>query len=532
MVPSSNSSHSRSFNYHIRPSANNVDVKSDSSLGNFVGACLFAGDRLLPGHNMVSNSKTSIIEFTNYGDLCQYTVEDTPYDLGYENSKYWTKTWCLGVTKSNPAYVEVSTTGYLRIVSKDETVYWQSAQHGANIGSFVKLQDNGNLILFTDTTSFKPAWSCGGDGPFNYTDTTEYHTMSPNGKCATTGVSTTPNSVCGTIYYTLPQDYIGECINSDTKLDVGDYLMNNAKTKALQYQTNGDLCLYDVPNSADFYYNSNNAYWRLTWCLGVTSSIPSHVQVNQNNGRLELVTSSGYVYWYSGTMAVTDSLGINYYLSLQNDGNLVLYYDYFNDKRIVPTPQWACGGGGPFNYYQDSFYYSTTTYQCDVTTSSLPTPSCASNHADSSSGNDYNNSTTIFFILVGVACGLLCLFGSVWWLYRNYIRRKYNHLVYPTSLEAAAAAETTNLSPTVAQPPVETPNPQPTTANYSQTTSSVVPATYQPVSTDYYDVDDPSSVPVVYAVAVPRSEGDFELVSTNPSSTANNGYTVVEAYAV
>ena len=247
----------------LRPT---VVKTQDTSLGNFFGSCLLTGQKLLPGQYIFSNSKSSVVEFTTNGDLCQYTIASTPYELGYQNSQYWTKKWCLGTSNSYPAYLQVSTTGNMQMVSSAGISYWQSSQSSTANQAFLKLQDDDNLVLFSDATNLVPVWACGGGGPFDYYDYSTYHAMSPNGKCYITGVTTTPDSTCTTISTTPMTAYIGDCTTMFSNLLVGEYIVNQAKTKLLQYQSNGDLCIYDLPTTNTESVQTTNVNWRLTWC--------------------------------------------------------------------------------------------------------------------------------------------------------------------------------------------------------------------------------------------------------------------------
>ena len=87
------------------------------TIGDFKGYCLKSGEQLYVGQYLASNAKTTTMQLQSTGDLCLFTVASTPYVYGFQNTQYWTQRWCLGMTNSNPSYVEVSTTsGCLQLV--------------------------------------------------------------------------------------------------------------------------------------------------------------------------------------------------------------------------------------------------------------------------------------------------------------------------------------------------------------------------------------------------------------------------------
>jgi hypothetical protein len=78
----------------------------------------------------------------------------------------------------------------------------------------------------------------------------------------------------------------------------------------------------------------------------------------------------------------------NYQLSLQNDGNLVLYDSH-------GMPQWACGGGGPF---YDS------THHCDVQASIYNHQQCLSTNSMTNESLEHGGmGNTVFAIVIIVA---------------------------------------------------------------------------------------------------------------------------------
>ncbi len=483
------------------------------SIGGYLStACLanITDSRMYPGQYIISNSKTIAARFQYDGDFCLHTISSSPYSLGFLNPQYWSQSWCMGVKNSKPGYVEVSSKGFLQLVSTTGTIYWRSANAGQNNEGALIMQDDHNLVLYADTVSYVPKWACGGGGPFGYFDSfSTYHTITST--CSITGSSI--DKTCKNVnVLTSVNNWIGSSINASTNMFVGDYMVNEDKTKAVQLQKNGDLCIFKLPASTTDYIQSSNSLWELTWCLGVTDADPYYASVNQANGKLELHLTNGTTYWQSGSVDTSNTA--TYYLSLQTDSNLVLY------AGSSSSPRWACGGSGPYNYYKGSVYYDTTTYKCSLTPSTPVTIVIDTNYDDTSSTPDYyltlmfTGAEFIDLSLVGLYCMCLRHLNKI----ASNARQQQVH-PYPY---------TDTLSPSQSSASIA---PQPSAPNYYNPPSTVT--FYQPSQYPTVAMPQPN-YPIVYAVPVqqpPRGQmGNYELVSSDYYENASAP--VAEAYVI
>ncbi len=482
------------------------------SIGGYLStACLanITDSRMYPGQYIISNSKTIAARFQYDGDFCLHTISSSPYSLGFLNPQYWSQSWCMGVKNSKPGYVEVSSKGFLQLVSTTGTIYWRSANAGQNNEGALIMQDDHNLVLYADTVNYVPKWACGGGGPFGYFDSSsKYHTTST---CSIAGSDI--NKTCKNVnVLTAVNNWIGSSINASTNMYVGDYMVNEDKTKAVQLQKNGDLCIFKLPASTTDYIQSSNSLWELTWCLGVTDADPYYASVNQANGKLELYTTNGTTYWQSGSVDTSNTA--TYYLSLQTDSNLVLY------AGSSSSPRWACGGSGPYNYYKGSVYYDTTTYKCSLT----PSTPVTNVTDDSSSTPDYY--LPVFYTCAAVF--FLIVFGAIYMCRRHCMKNALNarHQQHVSQLHPY------QYTPTPPPPQSSAPiAPQPSGPSYSNPPSTVT--FYQPSQYPTVAMPQPN-YPIVYAVPVqqpPRGQmGNYELVSSDYYENASAP--VAEAYVI
>ncbi len=288
------------------------------------------GDKLHVGQYLVSNSEANTIQLQRSGDLCLFTSHHFSTTTDDEqNKQHWKQQWCLGTSHVNPSYMEVNeNSGCLQLVTTSGQVYWRSGQCYTESGTFLSLQDDGNLVLYSNRNhdSHHIEWACGGDGPFSYYDIDgAYHTDSISGSCPTTNSPKQHlNLLTDTVLEATPINrWHGNCLINPNLFYVGDYLVSPNNNYVVQLLINGDFCRYSVPSTstgsyAD-YIKTTHSDWTVQWCLGTKSNNPSHMNVNLALGQIELVDTSGTVYWYQ---TYTNP----FYLALRDSGGPYLIH--------------------------------------------------------------------------------------------------------------------------------------------------------------------------------------------------------------
>ncbi len=516
------------------------------------------------GDYLVNVAITKLLQYQSNGDLCIYDLPASITTYIQTTNTDWQLSWCLGARSDSPFHASINQdTGKFELVSTTGYAYWQSASVKRSYSAkyLLLLQDDWNLVFYAsqgfddDTASNYPMWACGSTSFAYYKDSVYYATSSnlcnqcySEAACHPYGYKTTtptvmpakvPSKAPSTLKpptlfpsksgLTPVNKYLGDRVHS--KMDIGDYIVNNAKSRALQYQSNGDLCIYDLPAATTSYTQYSNADWISTWCLGAASSSPSSVNVNQDTGKLELLTTTGYAYWQS---ASTVSYSAKYLLLLQDDWNLVFYAGrgFDDDDSASNYLLWTCGNAY-FSYYRDSVYYATSSNLCDQCDSYSD---CYGSSSGTKTTHYLATSAIVAISVTGSVCSLLIVACIVGFVCRP--RKDMDFTVKPVTTASTSISTAINSTPTIQQVPLSMYNYPPVNANYQQSSpynpSAPVYQQYQPVSSNNYawnGTNNNPTPPIVYGVPIVNSAGSYELVCTNKGNNSDF-YAEVEAHTL
>jgi hypothetical protein len=220
-----------------------------------------------------------------------------------KRKKYWeTKTGSIKPAEHRPVKLVVGPDGRLRLFDSAREVRWRTVpRNSAWTEAVLILKDDGNLVELSSPRKSKPIWASG--------------TPSGTGKVGGVGVVRPPSD--------------RSLLRQGQALKAGDELLSANGMFKLAMQTDGNLVLYSKSGDGSWH-----PYWDTgTWSLPATERPTKLVLTAQ--AELHLLDDAAGKRWGSGTWGEGY---INPFLSMQDDGNLVMYHDTWRAYWATGTP--------------------------------------------------------------------------------------------------------------------------------------------------------------------------------------------------
>lgn len=257
------------------------------------------------------------------GDLYYQCQGSTLYGV---YNQYLTNNDCLE-SPDGTYLMSFSSNGTLNAVDGNNNQYW--TPNISALGGTLKVQQDGNLVLYSSTGSVIWSTQTSNSGSGNYL------TMQNDGNLV---LYTSTNQAIWSIYTgkeTPPPINLGPTLYVNQSLYPNEELVSTAGRQNSQYslilQLDGNLVSYNLSGTK----NCNVITFPCSWA----NSLPSRLTM-QSDGNLVFYNYLSQKIWASNTQGT----GANDYFVVQGDGNLVVFNSFNqavwskNTGRLYPTP--------------------------------------------------------------------------------------------------------------------------------------------------------------------------------------------------
>ena len=249
--------------------------------------------QLSVGEYIQSNNGMYQARLNTDGRFCIYDVADSEGNPIIPKVEVWCTLDVAPVESGGVGIIKMQADGNLVLYTPTNSFYWASNSNSGGALAYLILQDNRNLVVYQDDGA--SLWSCATNG----------------------------DNSCDV------EQSLSNCLKKDEQLMVDEYIQSNNGMYQARLNTDGNFCIYDVADEAGDPIPEVKG-----WCtpgeIGAPAGEEAGVIAMQGDGNLVLYTSTNSAYWASATG------GANNYVVLQNDRHLVVY------KGDGSYGGWAC----------------------------------------------------------------------------------------------------------------------------------------------------------------------------------------------